>query len=70
MWKLQMEKNKTLSSRFLRKHHYNVTIEPNIDNAFIVALIVIVHAIPSILGRALLIKKLIPFKEYLVPSTN
>jgi uncharacterized protein YxjI len=50
MWKLQMEKNDTVRSYLIGKDHFNVTINPNIDHAFIVALVVILDAIPSQLG--------------------
>jgi uncharacterized protein YxjI len=50
MWKLQMEKNDTVRSYLIGKDHFNVTINPNIDHAFIVALVVILDAISSTLG--------------------
>jgi hypothetical protein len=42
-----MEKNKTVRSVLFGKDHLKVTIDPNIDYGFIVALIVILDAIPS-----------------------
>jgi uncharacterized protein YxjI len=50
MWKLQMEKKDTVRSLLIGKDHFNVTINPNIDHAFIVALVVILDAIWSNLG--------------------
>jgi len=45
-----MEKKNTVKSFLIGKDHFNVTINPNIDHAFIVALVVILDAIPSQLG--------------------
>jgi uncharacterized protein YxjI len=45
-----MEKKDTVRSLLIGKDHFNVTINPNIDHAFIVALVVILDAIWSNLG--------------------
>ena len=42
-----MEKNKTVRSVLFRKDHLKVTIDPTIDYGFIVALIMILDAMPS-----------------------
>ena len=47
-----MEKNKTVRSVLFGKDHLKMTIDPNIDYGFIVALIVILDAIPSQLAVA------------------
>jgi hypothetical protein len=53
MWKLQMEKiNTTVRSVLFGPDHLMVTIDPNIDYGFIVALIMILDAIPSQLAIA------------------
>ena len=45
--KMQMQKQVTAGSFFLGKDKFMVTVYPNIDYAFIVALIVILDAINS-----------------------
>ncbi|XP_062167980.1 protein LURP-one-related 15-like [Alnus glutinosa] len=48
----KMEQNKTVRSVLFGKDHFNVKINRNIDHAFIVALVVILDAIPSQLAIA------------------
>jgi hypothetical protein len=45
MLEMQMHKKQSLKSVFLGKDHFMVTVNPNIDYAFIVALIVILYDI-------------------------
>ena len=45
LWELQMHKKHTAQSIFIGKDNFMVTVYPNIDYAFIVALIVILDEI-------------------------
>jgi uncharacterized protein YxjI len=44
-WKLQMHKKETAKSVLIGKDNFSVTIYPNVDYAFIVALVVILDGI-------------------------
>jgi uncharacterized protein YxjI len=46
-FKLQMENKKTVRGALIGKDHFNVTIKPNVDYAFIVALVVILDELPA-----------------------
>jgi uncharacterized protein YxjI len=45
MWKMQMHEKRTVKSVLTGKDNFMVTVYPNIDHAFIIALIVILDAI-------------------------